>query len=74
MSKKKVLSEFTILCQAAFIAILGHMRWTPLSDVVLTPKGTKPATKGLSSSGYTSEYGRTRIGAKPTRKLALKGL
>ena len=32
MSKKKVLSKFTILCWAAFIAILGHMRpagWTP---------------------------------------------
>ena len=26
MSKKKVLSKFTILCRATFIAILGHMR------------------------------------------------
>ena len=28
MSRKKVLSKFTILCWAAFIAILGHMRPT----------------------------------------------
>ena len=36
MTNKKVLSKFTILCWAAFIAILGHMPatgWTPLEGV-----------------------------------------
>ena len=35
--QKKVLSKFTILCWAAFIAIPGHMQpmgWTPLKGSI----------------------------------------
>ena len=41
MSKKNVLSKFTILCWAAFIVILGCM-W-PIGHGLDTPAGTNQA-------------------------------
>ena len=61
MSKRKLLSEFMILCWATFIAILGHMQptgWTSLMDclwllILLVSSYTSPLSPHCEQSPVT---------------------
>ena len=64
--QKKVLSKFTVLCWATFIAILGHTGWTPRTAPGLMFRiGTQNSKKLLSTEANLS---RTRKIEKKERE------